>query len=107
MSQAFWDPANRNALVKSPVELVVGAVRELGVNPQDYRPMVQKCAQLGQNLLVPPNVKGWPGYTEWINATTLIERRRFADQLVAYVPGDAQRMAAFRQGAMEPRYQLK
>ncbi|HUR88018.1 MAG TPA: DUF1800 domain-containing protein [Ramlibacter sp.] len=107
LSREFWDAANRNSLVKSPVELVVGAVRELGIRPQDVRPMVQKSAQLGQNLLVPPNVKGWPGYTEWINATTLLERRRFADQLVAYVPGDAQRMAAFRQAAMDPGYQLK
>jgi uncharacterized protein (DUF1800 family) len=107
LTKDFWDPANRNSLVKSPVDLIVGAVRELSIQPQDVKPMVLKCAQLGQNLLVPPNVKGWPGYTEWINATTLLERRRFADQLVAYVPGDAQRMAVFRRAAMEPEYQLK
>jgi uncharacterized protein (DUF1800 family) len=107
LSDAFWDPANRDSLVKSPVELVVGAVRELGLHPQDYRPMVLKCAQLGQNLFVPPNVKGWPGYTEWINATTLLERRRFADQLASYIPGDADRMRSFREAAMQPAYQLK
>jgi len=107
LSRDFWDVANRNSLVKSPVELVVGAVRELGVRNLDLKPLVQKSAQLGQNLLAPPNVKGWPGYTEWINATTLLERRRFADQLVAYMPGDTQRMSAFRQAAMEPGYQLK
>jgi uncharacterized protein (DUF1800 family) len=107
LSDAFWDPANRGSLVKSPVELVVGSVRELGLSPQDVRPMVLKCAQLGQNLLVPPNVKGWPGYTEWINATTLLERKRFAEQLAAYVPADAQRMASFRAAAAEPAYQLK
>ena len=107
LSDAFWDRANRNALVKSPVELVVGSVRELGGEVRDMKPLVAKCAQLGQNLLVPPNVKGWPGYTEWINATTLLERKRFADQLVAYVPADAQRLAAFRQAAMQPSFQLK
>lgn len=107
LSDAFWDPANRASLVKSPVELVVGAVRELGLHPQDDRPLVLKCAQLGQNLLVPPNVKGWPGYTDWINATTLLERRRFADQLVAYMPGNTDRMRAFREAAMQPAYQLK
>jgi hypothetical protein len=31
--------------------------------------------------LMPPNVKGWPRYTEWINATTLLERKRFSEQL--------------------------
>jgi uncharacterized protein (DUF1800 family) len=80
LSDAFWAQANRGALVKSPVELVVGTVRQLGLPAADTLPLVQKSAQLGQNLLVPPNVKGWPGYTEWINATTLLERKRFAEQ---------------------------
>lgn len=44
-------------------------------------PFVLKTAQLGQNLLMPPNVKGWPGYTDWINATTLLERKNFTQQL--------------------------
>jgi uncharacterized protein (DUF1800 family) len=81
LSDAFWAPGNRGALVKSPVELVVGAVRQVGVQPPDMLPLVRKSAQLGQNLLVPPNVKGWPGYTDWINATRLLERKRFAEQL--------------------------
>ncbi|HEY8047630.1 MAG TPA: DUF1800 domain-containing protein [Ramlibacter sp.] len=107
LSPAFWDPANFDSLVKSPVELVVGSVREMGLRPQELRPMVQKCKQLGQDLLMPPNVKGWAGYTDWINATTLLERRHFAGQLAAYVPADPQRMAAFRAAAMQPEYQLK
>ena len=106
-SDEFFSDRARFALVKSPVELVVGSVRELGLDPPEVRPMVLKCAQLGQNLLVPPNVKGWPGYTEWINATTLLERKRFAEQLAAYMPADAQRMASFRAAAAEPAYQLK
>jgi Protein of unknown function (DUF1800) len=31
--------------------------------------------------LMPPNVKGWPGQTDWINATTLLERKSFTQQL--------------------------
>lgn len=81
MSDAFWAPANRGSLVKSPVELVVGTVRQLGVPLRDTMPLAAKSAQLGQNLLMPPNVKGWPGYTEWINAATLLERKRFAEQV--------------------------
>jgi uncharacterized protein (DUF1800 family) len=81
LSDAFWATENRGALVKSPVELVVGAVRQFGLQPPDTMPLVRKSAQLGQNLLVPPNVKGWPGYTDWINATRLLERKRFAEQL--------------------------
>lgn len=80
-SDAFWAAGNRGALVKSPVELVVGATRQFSLQPTDLLPLVRKSAQLGQNLLVPPNVKGWPGYTDWINATRLLERKRFAEQL--------------------------
>ena len=81
LSDAFWAQENRGALVKSPVELVVGAVRQFGLQPPDPLPLVRKSAQLGQNLLAPPNVKGWPGYTDWIDATRLLERKRFAEQL--------------------------
>ena len=81
LSDAFWAAENRGSLVKSPVELVVGAMRQFGLQPPDPLPLVRKSAQLGQNLLVPPNVKGWPGYTDWINATRLLERKRFAEQL--------------------------
>lgn len=81
LSDAFWAPDSRGSLVKSPVELVVGAVRQFGLQPPDSAPLVRKSAQLGQNLLVPPNVKGWPGYTDWINATRLLERKQFAEQL--------------------------
>ncbi len=81
LSDAFWAADNRGALVKSPVELVVGSVRQFRLRPSDTLPLVRKSAQLGQNLLVPPNVKGWPGYTDWINATRLLERKRFAEQL--------------------------
>ncbi|MDB5946921.1 MAG: signal peptide protein [Ramlibacter sp.] len=81
LSDAFWAESNRGSLVKSPVELVVGAVRQFGVDPPDTTPLVRKSAQLGQNLLVPPNVKGWPGYNDWIDATRLLERKRFAEQL--------------------------
>jgi uncharacterized protein (DUF1800 family) len=81
LSDAFWAPSNRGALVKSPIDLVVGTVRQFGFGATELVPFVVKAAQLGQNLLAPPNVKGWPGYTQWIDATTLLERKRFTEQL--------------------------
>ncbi len=81
LTDAFWAADNAGSLVKSPVDLVVGTVRQFGFSYTDAMPFALKSAQLGQNLLVPPNVKGWPGYTEWINATTLLERKRFTEQL--------------------------
>lgn len=77
----FWKPEQRGSLIKSPIELIVGTMRQLGFVSEDPTALVLKSAQLGQNLLLPPNVKGWPGYTDWINATTLLERKRFLEQM--------------------------
>jgi uncharacterized protein (DUF1800 family) len=81
LSDAFWDIKNRGSLIKSPVDLVVGTVRQFAFSYNDVMPFVIKVDQLGQSILMPPNVKGWPGYTDWINATTLLERKRFTEQL--------------------------
>ena len=81
-SDAFWAPENRTALVKSPVELLVGSARQFKLPVPDTMPLAIKSAQLGQNLLVPPNVKGWPGYTHWITASSLLERKRFSQSLL-------------------------
>lgn len=81
LTDAFWTDANRGSLIKSPVDLVVGTVRQFGFSFTDATPFALKTAQLGQNLLMPPNVKGWPGQNDWIDATTLLERKRFTEQL--------------------------
>ena len=80
-TDTFWAESNRGSLIKSPVDLVVGTVRQFAFSYSDVMPFVLKTSQLGQNLLMPPNVKGWPGYTDWINATTLLERKSFTQQL--------------------------
>jgi len=81
LTDAFWAEANRGSLVKSPVDLVVGTVRQFDFLYSDATPFALKAAQLGQNLLVPPNVRGWPCHNDWVTATTLLERKRFTEQL--------------------------
>ena len=80
-SDAFWSPANRGALVKSPVDLVVGTLRTFGIRPVDLRPAVFACAALGQNPFAPPNVKGWAGGDAWIDSARLLGRRQFIDRV--------------------------
>ena len=60
-SDAFYAPRNRGVLVKSPVDLVVGTLRQFRFTTGEPTPFVFTAAQLGQNLFAPPNVKGWPG----------------------------------------------
>ncbi|MET0918833.1 MAG: DUF1800 domain-containing protein [Burkholderiales bacterium] len=80
-SDAFWDPANRGSLIKSPVELVVGTLRQLDLAPGGATPFVVVAAGMGQNLFSPPNVKGWPGGEQWINSNSLLARKQFLDRL--------------------------
>jgi hypothetical protein len=80
-SEAFWPPENRGTLIKSPVELVVGTLRTFEIRPMNLRPAVVAAALLGQNVMSPPNVKGWPGGQAWINSATLLGRKQFLDRL--------------------------
>jgi uncharacterized protein (DUF1800 family) len=88
-TNAFWAAGNRGALVKSPVDLVVGTLRQFEFDIGDPMPLAVVTAQLGQNLFAPPNVKGWPGGDAWINSQTLLARKQFAER-------------AFRADEMQP-----
>jgi len=92
LSEAFWAPQNRGALVKSPVELVVGTLREFDVRVPDPMPFAFLLRALGEDLFSPPNVKGWPGGDAWINSSTLLARKQFTERLLRV---DETRMAPF------------
>jgi uncharacterized protein (DUF1800 family) len=81
LSPAFFALENRGTLVKSPIELVLGTVRTFQVETPSMRPAVAASALLGQNLLAPPNVKGWPGGNAWINSATLLGRKQVAERI--------------------------
>jgi hypothetical protein len=68
-------------LVKSPIELVVGTLRQFDMKPGEATPFAVAAAGMGQNLFAPPNVKGWPGQETWINASTLLARKQFLERL--------------------------
>ena len=89
-SDEFFSERARFSLVKSPIELVVGAVRMIGgYNPgtvgtrQTSNIMLGMCQRQGQEMMNPPDVAGWveSGY-EWINTAYMLERFNFANTLV-------------------------
>ncbi|MDB5763423.1 MAG: uncharacterized protein JWQ21_2418 [Herminiimonas sp.] len=88
LSRAFWDAKNRATLVKSPVEMMVGALKQFQFNYDDPLPFTFAVAQLGQNLFSPPNVKGWPGGEDWINSTTLLARKSILERLFRATEAD-------------------
>ncbi len=81
VSDAFYAPQNRAALIKSPVEFVVGTLKTFDIEAGNLRPFVLVSALLGQNVFAPPNVKGWPGGETWINTATLLGRKQLLDRL--------------------------
>lgn len=83
-SDAFYAPAHRLSLYRSPVEYLVGALRSMGRPQLDEKTVLGltgSAARMGQELLHPPTVKGWDGGREWINDTTLLLRMQAAAAL--------------------------
>ncbi|HUP92871.1 MAG TPA: DUF1800 family protein [Solimonas sp.] len=78
LEPAFWAEENREALVKSPVELVVDSLRNRGVRGDHGAALDAWTSLMGQTLLAPPDVKGWRGYTEWLTVGTLDARLAFS-----------------------------
>ncbi len=89
-SQHFYSGHAFRQRIKSPVEFVLGAVREVYLacdeKTPDYRPLLQqvlvrRLEAMGQVLFAPPNVKGWPGGRAWLNTASLLARDNFAQAL--------------------------
>lgn len=82
-SDWFYDEANIGTKIKSPIELIVGIRRTLPIQleTQDVQLLMQRL--LGQIILYPPNVAGWPGGRSWIDSSTLFFRLRLPQVLNA------------------------
>jgi uncharacterized protein (DUF1800 family) len=75
LSEHFYSPGLLNEQVKSPVELVVGAIRSLNCPARDLGVLNDALDLMGQSLFFPPSVKGWAGGRSWINTSTLFVRQ--------------------------------
>lgn len=73
-SRLFYSSRAIGAQIKSPIQLVVGTVRLLGLEMPPPRAVFGSLQQMGQVPLMPPSVKGWPGGRMWINTSTLFVR---------------------------------
>ncbi len=82
LSEAFYDDSVRATQIKSPTQLVVKLTHDLHLDTVPPNNLAQATASLGQNILHPPNVKGWDGNQAWINANTLLLRYNLPTQLV-------------------------
>ncbi|MBV8171655.1 MAG: DUF1800 domain-containing protein [Candidatus Eremiobacteraeota bacterium] len=79
-SNLFYSDRAYRALVKSPLELVIGAHKALGAT--NVEPLaLNAMRQMNQIAMQPPNVAGWPGGAMWLNTGTLLARINYLNQL--------------------------
>lgn len=82
-SDVFWSEDSRNTLIKSPVELTLGLLRELNFDSFNaYNKLIMLNGQLGQDLFAPPDVKGWREGESWITTSTLALRQDFIAKML-------------------------
>ena len=82
LSEHFYSDAVVNQRIKSPVELVVGAVRSLLTPARDLNVLLDANSLMGQNILFPPSVAGWDGERSWINTSTMFIRQNILAYLL-------------------------
>jgi len=72
-SEHFFDPVNIGAMIKSPLDILIGMGRMFSIENSSNLPRYYDNAStlLGQRLLNPPNVAGWPGYHGWLSTTSM------------------------------------
>ncbi|WP_146943403.1 DUF1800 domain-containing protein [Chryseobacterium hagamense] len=70
----FYDRKNIGSRIKSPIELMAGMMRALPMNIRNPENLIVYQKLLGQMLLYPPNVSGWPNGKSWIDSSTLMLR---------------------------------
>ncbi len=74
-SQHFYELSHRNEQIKSPTQLVVGAVRSMNTPVRDLSRVCDAMGRMGQDIFFPPSVKGWDGGRAWINTATMFVRQ--------------------------------
>jgi len=82
-SRFFYSSASVGQKLRSPVALAVGLLRSLD-GTIGMHALAAALRPLGQRLFYPPNVKGWDGGGDWINATTPIGRVNLVAKIVRH-----------------------
>jgi hypothetical protein len=84
-SRLFYSEWCRGKRVKTPLELVVGAVRacERFDPAPDFVELEGWLTRMGQRLFYPPTVAGWPDGLNWLRGPTLLARGHFASEFAS------------------------
>ncbi len=98
-SEHFFDKTNQSCYIKNPFDMIIGTLREFGVNYPAYTDyttgyplfyqLYRKAAEMQMRLFQPPDVSGWPSYYQepmhyelWVNSNSLPKRADYTDGLI-------------------------
>jgi uncharacterized protein (DUF1800 family) len=105
-SPVFYDQSTIYTRIKSPVEFVVNVLRTLDVPLLTIKNLPDAVEAMGQDLLNPPNVAGWPGGKAWINTRTLLARVNFSNQVAGEMSRRGMLMSHVRDDLLAPDVDL-
>ena len=78
----FYHQENIAVKIKSPIELLIGIQQVVPLEFQKKEQLLYLQKLMGQVLLFPPNVAGWKGDKNWIDANTLMLRLKLSALLL-------------------------
>ncbi len=89
-SEHFFHENNRGILKKSPIDYIIGMVRQCDLQdvPDFHKEQVRpgdiliRLESWGQLMYNPPNVSGWKGKRDWVNPSVLSRRLQFAREVI-------------------------
>ena len=79
MSKDFWH--HRSNLIKSPIEFIYSSLKAMQRPITDIDLLNKFLHRMGQELLNPPNVKGYEGGKAFITSKTLLDRALFIQRI--------------------------
>ena len=82
-SREFFDSRNTFTRFGWPVEFVVRALKDIGWSGFSVNDALTPLANMGQNLLDPPDVAGWDLGRSWFSTGSMLARMNFASALAA------------------------
>jgi len=74
LSEEFYSARAMSTEIKSPVGLLVGLHRDLGLKNPDYTYLANALRDVGQDLFEPPSVFGWQAGRSWITTSRILGR---------------------------------
>jgi uncharacterized protein (DUF1800 family) len=102
-SRHFFDAQNIGIQIKSPAETIVGFSKNFIVPEKKQRELM---AQMGMQLLSPPNVAGWKGYRSWITTKTYPFAIKYLTEIINNQSNNAIAEWAKRFGTFEDPHKL-